>query len=88
LLTTRTSSIRQPPGPPLTHVVCTLAPLPASALLAARAPATSVEAEHAGGLAVDVTGLAWRQALHHIVWSAVQQPDGGPYPPDAAHGGT
>jgi GNAT superfamily N-acetyltransferase len=53
---------RQPPGPPLTHVVFTLAPLQASALPAARALATSVEFEHPGDLAVDITGLAWRQA--------------------------
>ncbi|WP_324790408.1 hypothetical protein [Streptomyces sp. H51] len=36
--------------------------MPASALPAARALATSVEVEYPGGLAVDVTGLAWRQA--------------------------
>jgi hypothetical protein len=53
---------RPPPGPPLTYVVFTLAPLPASALPAARALATSVRFEQPGDLAVDVTGLAWRQA--------------------------
>ncbi|WP_440581075.1 GNAT family N-acetyltransferase [Streptomyces sp. PT19] len=53
---------RQPPGPPLTHVVFTLASLHASVLPAARALATSVSFEHSGDLAVDVTGLAWRQA--------------------------
>jgi hypothetical protein len=53
---------REPPGPPLTHVVFTLAPLQTPALPVARALATSVEFESPGDLAVDVTGLAWRQA--------------------------
>ncbi|MFI9772748.1 GNAT family N-acetyltransferase [Streptomyces sp. NPDC052415] len=62
---------RQPPKGLLTHVVVTLAPLPAPALPAARLLATSVEFEHQGDLAVDVAGLAWRQAdrpylTHHV----------------------
>ncbi|MFJ6686301.1 hypothetical protein [Streptomyces werraensis] len=53
---------RQPPEAPRTQVVFTLAPLQTPALSAARALATSVEFEHLGDLAVDVTQLAWRQA--------------------------
>lgn len=53
---------RQPPEAPLTHLVFTLAPLRAPSPPAVRALATSVEFGHSGDLAVDLTGLAWRQA--------------------------
>ncbi|MEE1736415.1 GNAT family N-acetyltransferase [Streptomyces sp. BE147] len=53
---------RPPAGPPLTHVVFTLAPLQALAPSTAQALATSVEFQHPGDTAVDVTELAWREA--------------------------
>lgn len=53
---------RRPPGPPLTHVVFTLAPLQALPPSTAQAMATSLRVEHPGDVAVGVTELAWRQA--------------------------
>ncbi|MFI8194516.1 hypothetical protein ACIF8T_38365 [Streptomyces sp. NPDC085946] len=46
------------PGPLITHVVFTLAPLDASALSAACTLATSVQFEQAVDIAVDVTQLS------------------------------
>ncbi|MFD8666586.1 hypothetical protein ACFV1U_14435 [Streptomyces microflavus] len=53
---------RRPSGPPLTHVVFTLAPLQYLLPSTAQVRATSVEFEHPGDVAVDVIELAWRQA--------------------------
>ncbi|MFD7552598.1 GNAT family N-acetyltransferase [Streptomyces sp. NPDC059816] len=52
----------RPAGPPLTHVVFTLAPLQALLPSTAHALATSVKFTHPGDMAVDITELAWRQA--------------------------
>ncbi|KNE81416.1 hypothetical protein AB0B04_18650 [Streptomyces xinghaiensis] len=64
-----------PSGPSATHAVFTLAPLENSALPAARALATSVQVDHSGDVAVDITQMSWREADRpHLTHTAALTP--------------